>query len=76
MKLIDPHKIPHEVTCIICIYKGFIVGYKKNGRIQIYHESKDNKRIPYTLTKALDIKNGDDIEDVMIRDMSVSPSAD
>jgi len=52
------------------------VGYAKNGRIQIYNESKENKRIPYTLTKALNIKNGDDIEDVMIRDMSVSPSAD
>ena len=75
MKLTEQFKNNHEVTCIICIYKGFICGYS-NGRIQIYHESKVNKRIPYSLTKPLDVTTGDDINAVMIRDLSVSPSAD
>ena len=80
LKLLEEDKNQYEVTCIICIYKGFIVGYA-NGRIQIYHENKDaekkeNKRQPYVLTKPLDVTTGDDINLVKIRDMSVSPSSD
>ena len=76
MKLPDPHKnTPYEVTCIINVYKGFICGYA-NGRIQIYTETNDNDKTPYVFLKKLDLTTGDDIKDIMIRDMSISPSAD
>lgn len=45
----------------------------------MFHQTtnKDNPKMPYIMTKVLEIPSiNDDVRNVMIRDMSVSPSAD
>ena len=75
-KLSELSKNNASVECLVAIYKGFIAGFE-NGKVQIYRAYEGDKQMPYIRRKMLEIPSiNDDVRNVMIRDMSISPSAD